>query len=386
MKRATILPLLTGLALLSACGGGSSAADKTAFAMLDANQAACDSLVDGVIAAFQQGASAAATPAAAPAAADAPNPPTPQEAAAHAYLKGPGAAAAAEMEAGLPFADKAIRPVAGEQTETRNLLVDWQERQSHICAAAANPTTLDDLKVLASERERVQKAIRDDRAKLTSSPNLSPSDLTSLTKDRAQTVRIAVKEKLGEMAAETQLAQQRESRVEAEAAEAHQLVLDDQAREEEKTRLKVQEEEDKEALVVERRAAEELEIKMKRERQDKTMRERQIQGAAVANQQLHSWAQTYRQQIEPFAKTVRTAQHLAAGDPSVCPFLHHAGDGVRIPSAPDPNLQEHLSEALRLVSAAAESCGQKLRDTTAFRLQLVMEHLAAIDRELPSGP
>jgi hypothetical protein len=384
MKRATILPLLigftglTGLALLSACGGGASRADKTAFAILDANQPACDSLVNGVTAAYRQAASAPPAPPDAPAVAG-------PEAAARAYLKGAGAAAAAEIQAGLPFAEKAIRSVATEQTETRNLLVDWQERQSHICAVAANPETLDDLKVLASERERVQKAIVDARAKLTGSLNLSPSDRESLTKDRAQTVRIAVKERLGELAAETQLSQQRQSRVEAEAAEAHQLVLDDQAREEEKKRLKIQEEEDKEALVVERRAAEELEIKMKRDRQDKTMRDRRLQGAAVANQQIHSWAQTYRQQIEPFAKAVRTAQHSAAGDPSVCPSLRHAGDGVHIPPAPDPNLQEHLSEALRLVSAAAESCGQKLRDTTAFRLQLVMEHLSSIERELPSG-
>lgn len=369
MKRATLLPFLAGLALLSACGGGSTAADKTAFAMLDANQTACDPLVDGVAAAYQQAAA-----------------PTPPEAAVHSYLSSAGADAAAEIQAGLPFAEKALRPAAVEQGEIRNLLVDWQERQAHLCSVAANPENPDDLKVLVGERERVEKAIHEDRTQLAGKLNLSPADRASLTKERSQAVHVAVKERRGELAAEAQLAQQRQSRAEAEAAEAHQLVLDDEAREEEKKRLKVQEEEDKEALVVERRTAEELEIRMKRERQDKTMRERQIQGAAVANRQIHSWAQSYRQQIEPFAKTVRTAQHLAAGDPSVCPSLRHAGDGVHIPPAPDPNLQEHLSEALRLVSAAADSCGQKLKDTTAFRLQLVMEHLSSIERELPSGP
>jgi hypothetical protein len=149
--------------------------------------------------------------------------------------------------------------------------------------------------------------------------------------------------------------------------------------------MKLQEEDDKAALVAERRTAEELEIKMKRERQEKTMRERMAQGVVLANRQIHSWGATYRQQIEPFAKAVRTAQHSAASDPSLCPSLRHAADGVRIPQAPDPGLQEHLSEALRLVGAAADSCGQKLKDTTAFRLQLVMEHLSAIERELPSG-
>src|SRR5262249_13018586 len=148
-------------------------------------------------------------------------------------------------------------------------------------------------------------------------------------------------------------------------------------------RLKAQAEEDREALNRERRAAEEMEVRMKRERQEKTMRERQAQGVALAGQQLRSWAATYRPQIAPFARTVRAAQRPSATD--VCPTLPHATDGMRIPQAPDPNLQEHLNEALRLVGAAAESCGQKLKDTTAYRLQLVLEHLSAIESRLPGG-
>jgi hypothetical protein len=377
MKRAMHLPLLAGLTLLAACGGGATPADKSAFALLDTNQTACDPLVDGVAGAYQHGADAAG--AASPASPNAPYD------AVRAYLGSAGAEAAAEVQAGLPYAEKAIRHAAAEEGETRNLLVDWQERQAHLCGLAADPQELEYLRNWIGERERVQKAIRDDRAKLASTLSLSAAERASLTKDRDQSVRTAVQERHGELAEQAQLAAQRAARVAAEAAEAHQLVLDDQAREEEKKRMKLQEEDDKAALVAERRTAEELEIKMKRERQEKTMRERMAQGAVLANRQIHSWGATYRQQIEPFAKAVRTAQHSAASDPSLCPSLRHAADGVRIPQAPDPGLQEHLSEALRLVGAAADSCGQKLKDTTAFRLQLVMEHLSAIERELPSG-
>jgi hypothetical protein len=380
MQRAKHLPLLVllaGLALLCACGGKFTPADKSAFAILDVNQTACDPLIDGVAAAYKGATVAPAATGGSGASA--------AEDAVHAYLAGPGAVVVAEVQAGLPFAEKAIRRVAPEQSETRNLLVDWQERQGHLCTVAAEPPSADDLKNFMAERERVQKAIREDREKLAGTLSLSPAERSEITKDRKLSVDAAVKEKRGELAAQAQLAEQRAARIEAEAAEAHQLVLDDQAREEEKKRMKLQEEEDKTALVAERRAAEELEIKMKRERQEKTMRERQLQGAVEANRQIHSWAGIYRQQIEPFARAVRTAQRSAASDPSLCPTLRHAADGVRIPQAPDPNLQGHLSEALRLVAAAADSCGQKLRDTTAFRLQLVMEHLSAIERELPSG-
>jgi hypothetical protein len=370
-----LLLLLAGLTLLCACGRGATPADQAAFALLDANQTACDPLIDGVAGAYKQAAAGASVPGA-----------TSPDDAVRAYLGSTGAEAAAEVQAGLPYAEKAVRHAAAEEGETRNLLVDWQERQAHLCAVAADPPTPEDLKVWMGERERVQKAIHDDRAKLAGAIPLSAADQKSLTKDRTQSVRIAVQERRGELAAQAQLAEQRAARVAAEAAEARQLVLDDQAREEEKKRQKLQEEEDKHALVAERRAADELEIRMKRERQEKTMRERKLQGAVEANRQIHSWGAAYRQQIEPFAKTVRLAQHSAASDPSVCPTLRHAADGVRIPQAPDGNLQEHLSEALRLVGAAADSCGQKLKDTTAFRLQLVMEHLAAIERELPSGP
>jgi hypothetical protein len=357
-----LLPILAGLALLSACRGGVTSVDKTAFAMLDANQTACDPLVDGVVAAYQQATSAG----------------TPPADAVHHYVAGPGADAASEVLAGLPFAEKAVRPAAAEEGDLRNLLVDWQERQAHLCTLAANPDP-EELKNFIAEHERVQKSIHEARGQLAGKIPLSPAEQKALLKDRALTVRLAVRDRQGELAANTQLEQQRAARIAAEAAEAHQLVAEDQAREDEKKRLKAQEEVDKEALVAERRAAEELEVKMKRERQERTMRERQAQSRAMS-----SWAAAYRQQIEPFAKIVRTAQHSSASDPSVCPNLRHATDGVHLPEAPDPNLQGHLSEAVRLVGAAADSCGQKLKDTTAFRLQLVAEHLAAIDRELPS--
>ena len=58
------------------------------------------------------------------------------EDAVRAYLAKDGAVAAAQVQAGLPFAEKAVRRAAGEQTEIRNLLVDWQERQGHLCATA----------------------------------------------------------------------------------------------------------------------------------------------------------------------------------------------------------------------------------------------------------
>lgn len=375
MQRAKRLSLLlaplAGLALLSACGDKSTPADKSAFAVLDINQTACDPLIDGVVNAYK-GATGTA--------------PTAAEDAVRAYLAKDGAVKAAEVQAGLPFAEKAIRRAAGEQTEIRNLLVDWQERQGHLCGLASQPpASLEDLKNFVAERERVQKAIREDRDKLASAISLTPAERNELTKDRKLSVDAAVAEKKGELAAQTQLEEQRAARAEAEAAEARQLVLDDQAREEERKRQTIQAEDDKAALVAERRAAEELEIKMKRERQAKTLRERALQGAAEANRQLQAWAAVYRQQIEPFAKAVKAAQRASASDPSLCPTLRHAADGVRIPQAPDPNLQGHLSEAIRLVGAAADSCGQKLKDTTAFRLQLVMEHLSAIERELPSG-
>jgi hypothetical protein len=376
MKRVLALPLLSGLALLAGCRGGATPADKTAFAALDEVQTSCDPLVAGVVEAYRQ----AATPPAGGGSSLAP------DAAVKAYLSGPGAEQAAGVLAGLPFAEKAIRPAAAEQGETRNLLVDWQERQAHLCTVAATARSLDDLKGLVAERDRVQKSIREARAKLAGTIALSPTERAALTRDQAQTVRNAVRERHGELAAQAQLDQQRASRAAAEAAEAQQLVAEDQAREDAKRLAKAQEEEDKEALNAERRAAEELEIRMKRERQAKTMRERQAVGAAEQNRQVHSWAATYRQQIEPFARVIRTAQHSAASDPSVCPALRHAADGVRIPQSPDPSLQEHLNEAFRLVGAAADSCGQKLKDTTAFRLQLVEEHLAAIERQLPSGP
>src|SRR5947199_482942 len=109
MKRAIPLPhlsLLAGLTLLAACGGGATPADKSAFAMLDANQTACDRLVDGVAAAYQHGADAAG--AASPAS------PTAPYDAVRAYLGSAGAEATAEVQAGLPYAEKAIRHAAAE--------------------------------------------------------------------------------------------------------------------------------------------------------------------------------------------------------------------------------------------------------------------------------
>jgi len=365
MKRAILLPV--GLLLLLGCHKGATPADKTAVAILDANQKSCDPLADGIFTAYQQATSAG----------------TPPDDAVRAFVAGPGAEPAAEVQAGLPFADKAVRPAAAEEGEVRNLLVDWQTRQAQFCGLAAGTPTGDNLKTFVADHDRVMKAIRESREKLGSLVPLTPEERTSLTQDWNLNVRAAAKEKLGELAAQAQMAAQRAARVAAEAAEAQQLAAEDQAREDEKKRLKAQEEEDKEALNRERRAAEEMEVRMKRERQEKTMRERQAQGVAMASAQLRSWAATYRQQIAPFARTVRTAQRPSASD--ICPLLLHATDGVRIPQAPDPNLQEHLSEALRLVSAAAESCGQKLKDTTAYRLQLVMEHLSAIDSQLPGG-
>ncbi|HTQ79767.1 MAG TPA: hypothetical protein VMM92_07210 [Thermoanaerobaculia bacterium] len=370
MKRALLPPLLAGLAglaLLAACNKGVTSADKAAFAQLDANQPSCDALVGGIVTAYQQATAAG----------------TPPADAVHRYLLGAGAAPAAEMQAGLPFAEKAVRPASAEEGEMRNLLVDWQERQAHLCAFGAN-FNADDLKNFIAEHDRVEKAIHEARSKLIGMIPLSPTEKAEIVRDRGQTVHAAVRDRLGELAAQSQLQQQHAAQAAAEEAEARQLVAEDQAREDEKRRLKAQEEEDKEALNAERRTAEELEIRMKRERQERTMRERQIQGAAQQSRALVAWAGTYRQQIEPFARLVRTAERSAASDPSVCQSLRHAGDSVHIPQAPDPNLQGHLAEALRLVGAAAESCGQKLKDTTAFRLQLVDEHLAAIERELPS--
>jgi len=365
MKRAILLPV--GLLLLVGCHKGSTPADKTALAILEANQKACDPLAEGIFEAYKQATSAG----------------TPPDAAVRAFVDGPGAEHAAEVQAGLPFAENAVRPASAEEGEIRNLLVDWQTRQSQFCALAAGGPTGDNLKSFVADHDRVQKAVRDAREKLASLVPLTPAERTSLTQDWNLNVRAAAKEKLGELAAQAQLAAQRAARAAAEVAEARQLAADDQAREEEKKRLKVKEEEDREALVNERRTAEELEIRMKRERQEKTMRERQAQGVALVSQQFRAWAATYRQQIEPFARNIRAAQRPSAAD--VCPNLRHAADGVRIPQAPDPNLQEHLNEAFRLANAAAESCGQKLKDTTAFRLQLILEHLSSIESQLPSG-